>query len=91
MQLNCRPGDLAVIVKSRAGNEGKVVTCLRLIPGGPEWIEPGPRWEIDRDVDSVMGYLVRSIADVCLRPLRDDEGEDEMLRIAGRPQERERV
>lgn len=83
--LNCKQGDLAFIVKSYAGNEGKVVQCLRLVAGGSDWIEDGPRWEIDRGVPSKAGYLVFSVADSCLRPLRDSGGEDEMLRIAGRP------
>src|SRR5574337_462291 len=32
--LNCKQGDLAVIVRSYAGNEGKVVRCPRLLGFG---------------------------------------------------------
>jgi hypothetical protein len=85
MKLNCRPGDLAVITHSWAGNEGKIVQCVRLVAGGLGWIEDGPRWEIDRAVPSKNGYPVFSVADCCLRPLRDSDGEDEMLRLVGRP------
>lgn len=85
MKLNCKQGDLAVVVRSWAGNEGKIVQCVRLLPGGPDWIEDGPRWEIDRGVPSRNGYPLFSVADSCLRPLRDSEGEDEALRLVGRP------
>ncbi|MCV5968706.1 hypothetical protein, partial [Lactococcus petauri] len=30
MGLNCKPGDIAICVRSKAGNEGRIVTCLRL-------------------------------------------------------------
>ena len=70
--LNCKQGDLAIVIRSHAGNEGKIVTCVRLttdVPHGMMWIEPGPRWEIDRYVMSKNGTLLNSFADNCLRPL----------------------
>jgi hypothetical protein len=27
--MNCKPNDLAIFVRSMAGNEGRVVTCIR--------------------------------------------------------------
>jgi hypothetical protein len=37
MTLNCKQGDMAIVVRSRAGNAGKVVTCLEFIGEGPEF------------------------------------------------------
>ena len=88
MRLNCKEGDLAVIVRSSAGNEGKIVRCIRLrglmpqrYPGG---VELHPSWEIDRPLTGWDGTVGNNIEDSRLRPLRGDDGEDEMLRIAGR-------
>jgi hypothetical protein len=92
MKLNCQKGDLAVITRSEAGNRDKIVTCVKAI--GPirvlhmddnftvEFI-----WEVDRDLPRVDGKMTRLIADSCLRPIRGQPGEDEMLRITGRPAE----
>lgn len=47
--MNCKPGDLAYIVWSVRGNEGKVVRCLRLF-GIAIWDgEPLQTWETDYD------------------------------------------
>lgn len=84
MKLNCKQGDLAVIVRSFAGNEGKVVQCLQLVLGEKHAF-PGPRWLIDRPVPhSTMGSTL-TVADCALRPLRDSDGEDEVLGLVGRP------
>jgi hypothetical protein len=85
MKLNCKKGDLAVIVRSEAGNEGCVVQCVALLPPGAEgWASLGPRWLIDRPIMSSKGPI-HSVADARLRPLRDGDGEDEVLRLVGRP------
>jgi hypothetical protein len=92
MKLNCQKDDLAVITRSEAGNRDKIVCCVK--PIGPmrvlhmddnftvEFI-----WEVDRDLARVDGKMTRLIADSCLRPIRDQPGEDEMLRRVGRPNE----
>ncbi|CAB5219093.1 hypothetical protein UFOVP229_27 [uncultured Caudovirales phage] len=93
-RLNCRPGDLAVVVRSVAGNEGKVVTCLRLHPPGTDntSVEDGPVWEIDRPLVGVLrsrstGEVFGRVSspympDKLLRPLRGDVAEDEAQREA---------
>jgi hypothetical protein len=90
MKLNCSQGDLAIITRSEAGNRDKIVACVKA--AGPmrvlhvddnftvEFI-----WEVDRDLPRVDGRMTRFIADSCLRPIKDQPGEDEMLRVAGRP------
>ena len=91
--MNCKQGDLAVIVRSVSRNEGRIVRCLRLhssemfdlddkfINSGPR----GPRWVIEGNIKSIEGKRLFSVADAQLRPLRDSDGEDEMLRFAGKP------
>lgn len=91
MKLNCRQGDLAIIVKSYAGNEGKIVRCLSpwnggfIMPNGDVIFADG--WVIDLLLPVRHGIYARRIQDSQLRPLRDSDGEDEMLRIAGKPEE----
>ena len=78
MTLNCKVGDLAIVVRSRAGNEGKIVRCLALHPAGTDGrsIEYGPMWRIDgkkiRGL-SASGKLLdmrEYCADSSLRPIR---------------------
>ncbi len=85
--MNCKPGDLAIIIASSAGNEGKIVRCVRLIKAKDYWYKPsGQRyedatWEIDRLLPDYAGQLGRTIGDSQLRPIRDpgDDATDETL------------
>ena len=88
--MNCKQGDLAVIVRSSAGNEGKIVRCLQFIPRLLQLVRNGrfketPGWEIDTPLRGCLGMIDCFISDSQLRPLRDSDGEDEMLRLTGRP------
>lgn len=74
--MRCRVGDLAVAVRSVNAPEhvGKVVRCVSAI---------GDSWEIEPKLPNAAGRVPYWAArDECLRPLRDNPGEDEMLRIA---------
>jgi hypothetical protein len=89
--LNCKQGDLAVVVKSTAGNEGKIVRCVRMhdsethdLDGWPTF-SSGPRWVIDRPLHGLAGRPIYTCPDRFLRPLKDSDGEDEVLRLVGRP------
>lgn len=85
--LNCKPGDLAVVVRSMAGNEGVIVRCLRLIRAeatyrandGSEY--NSAVWEIDRPLPDWVGGVDFTFPDVQLRPIRDpgDDARDETL------------
>lgn len=92
--MNCKQGDLAIIVKSRAGNEGKIVTCLRYATKAEKREhlfvnkQMGPVWVIDRELPNVYGSS-HLVYDSTLRPIRDQDGEDEMIRIAGKPLKQE--
>jgi hypothetical protein len=89
--MNCKQGDLAIVVKSEAGNEGKIVRCVRLIGerdliGRSGDVLRGAVWEIDVPLPDWGGRLFPTVSDDQLRPIRDNDGEDEILRIAGKPQ-----
>lgn len=85
MKLNCKQGDIAIIVRSECGNEGKIVRCLELlvtdkIPDtqGNVWgYRSGrqPVWRIDRTINFGNGIdtvQVEYCSDKVLRPLRGD-------------------
>lgn len=94
--MNCKQGDMAVIVRSTAGNLGKIVECvaLQLHPAYAEHATWGvrcsgplrrPTWSAsDYEWCRVRGFD-EVLKDSDLRPLRDREGDDEMVRLAGRP------
>lgn len=86
--MNCKPGELAIIVKSVTGNEGKIVTCVRLASD----IEisdnglclRGPVWVIDRAINSLWGPQINFAFDAQLRPIRPGdlhETEDERKEV----------
>mgnify|MGYP006921370785 CR=1 FL=1 len=88
--MNCKPGDLAVIVRSQGNNAGRIVQCVRLhisqahdVDGVPLLLTAsGPRWVIDRPLPGNL----QTVPDAILRPLRDSDGEDETLTWAGKPE-----
>ena len=57
--MNCKQGDMAVVVRSSAGNEGRVVTCLEYvgslgiieINGEPHYMASSDYWRVDRDLN----------------------------------------
>jgi hypothetical protein len=75
MTLNCKVGDLAIVVRSEAGNEGKIVRCVQLLgkknvllrDGGAiaSWV-----WEIDSLLPSWSGAVSNQVEDCLLRPIR---------------------
>lgn len=85
MKLNCKPGDLAIVVKSMAGNEGKIVRVLKF-RGIDVWHHGNDLWETDT---TAPGTIAKSnlFRDEWLRPLRDSKEPDETLTWAGKPQE----
>ena len=88
--MNCKPGDLAVIVRSWAGNEGKIVRCVELV-NSPDFegltFLDGPRWLIDRPVPLRLGGTTKTVADSALKPIRPNDGKDETLTWAGKPEQ----
>lgn len=85
--MNCKPGDLAIIIRSEAGNEGKIVRCVKLsttarIRRRDNSIVTDGVWELDRELIGWRGRKSRFIHDSCIRPIRDpgEDARDEMLR-----------
>ncbi len=85
--MNCKPGDLAMVVNSTCGNEGVIVTCLEYI-GLMNWHgrdyrpKARPTWRIDRELPAFDGCHVGPFCkDEILRPIRDpgDDAVDESL------------
>jgi hypothetical protein len=88
--MNCVKGDLAIIVKSTCGNEGKIVKCLALVPAGYDGLpeSPGPRWIVDAFLMASDGHVDQGkVPDSWLRPLRENPEADETLKWAGKPRE----
>lgn len=87
---NCKVGDLAIQVKSACGNEGRIMTCIEFLPNH-EWYYPDGSiviedgWITDNFGPNVFGFMSNRIQDSLLRPIRPSDGEDEMIRIAGKP------
>lgn len=106
--MNCKPGDLAVIVGTVLvpQNNGKIVRVVRrAVPGEVVSFcgikvhlrdDRTDSWWIESE-GSDLGFLLandhivqcreRPLGDKYLRPIRDSDDEDEMLRIAGKPRE----
>lgn len=83
--MNCQKGDLAVYVRSKAGNEGKIVRCIRLatIEELEAWhhrSDDGPVWIVDRLIPRSR-FPAPLSKDRNLRPIRDpgDDATDETL------------
>jgi len=100
--MNCKPGDLAVLIRSELGYEGAIVEVMRFIGEMRFHYPTGLRivardcWEVRGRLDPVhMREVARvgvsagcgAVPDAWLRPIRDQPGEDETLTWAGRPNE----
>lgn len=88
MKLNCNQGDLAVVVRSECGNEGKIVRCLRLAQPGEIHKSECKKVEIESTtfgcwvVDQLMDWKIHPLAesskhflakDIGLQPLRSGD------------------
>jgi hypothetical protein len=84
--MNCKPGDLAVILKAeQSENVGRIVRCVRLIgPGelvdGRDWLVtvPGPHWVIEATPGLLWNrhgrVARRAFWDAGLRPITPPAG-----------------
>jgi hypothetical protein len=82
--MNCKPGDLAVVVAVRGADQknkahiGKIVTAAERIDGNEWKTEP-----LLIDLEGYFSWI--SLDDSELRPIRDNDGEDETLQWAPVP------
>lgn len=90
--MNCKQGDLAIIV-GNGPNAGKLVTCVQFYPvktllrvKGP--VDVSNVWFIEPSLPAWNNTLSNYIQDSVLRPIRDpgDDAKDEMLRPLPRSQ-----
>ena len=95
--MNCKQGDLAYITCApyighfvnvlRWCNNGDVLPNNKVADGGDGWLCEKAHGVFNvlssRKVPFTAKWAV--ISDNYLRPIRDNDGEDEMLRIAGLP------
>lgn len=91
--MNCKQGDLAVIVRSFCGNEGRIVRCLKFYGRGAfkDGTVFDDIWIIDGrfarpDLKALRCGGDAAISDSWLRPIRPGDGEDETLTWAGKPE-----
>lgn len=92
--MNCKPGDLAVVVRAPNGAEIRVGSIVRVVEfdGWCFFIDTGAwaqdvwRVEFNGSEFSPLGFEW-GIPDSDLRPIRPNDGEDETLQWAGKPQE----
>lgn len=66
------PGCLAVIIRSDAGNEGKVVRVLKYI-GKIKGFAGADYWETDTPINSTIGEMFRLSRESCMMRI---DGED---------------
>ena len=89
--MNCKPGDLAVIVMAGPKTQhhlGKIVRVVSAHTGRSVKLRDLPHWDyVEPKLKHLDGTEIDWIHDMCLRPIRNNDGEDEMLRITGKPQE----
>lgn len=89
--MNCKPGDLAIVVRSKAGNEGRIGRCLRraskreIARQALFSFQGEPCWKMDREFSACDnfgrgGYSVSILPDACLRPIRPGDISDEEVR-----------
>lgn len=104
MKLNCRPGDLAVVVGAPYTPEmiGMIVLCDRLAidgevvdgsklrkasPNAPSWVvhAVGNSIPMRTWCGKLLHKKSRVVGDRYLRPIRDNDQDDETLTWAGLP------
>src|ERR1700740_2251704 len=90
--MNCKQGELAVVKCQQSEAYGRMVEVCELLGTHPRSIDPSPHWWVKPcgwtpavewvELDKLGRFL---FPDSRLRPIRDQPGEDETLRIAGKP------
>lgn len=88
--MNCKPGDLAVIVRSLANNEGKIVRIVEFA-GRVDFQIRGRcvAWVIDPAIHAAQGGMVDVMPDDSLRPIRPGDISDEEVRDLYAPKQKE--
>jgi hypothetical protein len=84
--MNCREGDLAVYVGEDMSCQGRIVQCIAIDPLGTQ-ILGTPVWTVEPPLPMTgCDEPSLGVTDIALRPIRDNDGEDETLQWAGKPE-----
>lgn len=89
MTLNCKRGDLARVIDDpearAAGIVDKIITVTEQVRLGfyPAWLYAGQPLVCTCG----CGRQIEALADALLRPIRDQDGDDETLAWAGKPEQ----
>ena len=87
--MNCKPGDLAIVVHT-CKQQGRITRCIRLATEQDVTLQrmyfPNgrPVWVVEHEFQYTF-LRATLILDAYLRPLRDSDGEDQILTRAGKP------
>ena len=81
--MRCKIGDLAVIVRAKV-NTQHIGRMVRIV--GQIYDDIGPLWETIPKLHCRKDGCGLAWDDSSLRPIRDNPGEDEMLRLVGKPE-----
>lgn len=87
--MNCKQGDLAIVIRSVAGNEGKIVRCLQFLGSVPGFGR-NDYWLIDREMPTKLGASAPIASDGWIRPINnpgDDAVDETLLRLPSPRQE----
>lgn len=93
--MNCKQGDLALVVRDGISiKAGAIVTCIEFVGHATsrDCRVFNDVWAVEyRGSERSPSGRWFGLPDSHLRPLRDSDGEDEMLRIAGLPNKQPEV
>lgn len=80
--MNCSQGDMCLIIRSRAGNEGRVVSCVKFVGTIPDikvcnftiGFEHEDYWEVDQYVNGQAGkgkvqFTMKHVRDSYMIPI----------------------
>jgi hypothetical protein len=90
--VNCKPGDMAMVVRTQAGKQTGVIVRVLGVYAGPFKIgmadpaNPIPWWKVDRELiySTRSGAKIRfaAVADRCLMPINPLDDQVEELAVA---------
>lgn len=90
--MNCVKGDIAIVVGASV-DAGKIVRCLEFVGAQTPFADPdcADCWIVDRElmwteISTQRDFAFPYASDALLRPIRDTDAPDEMLKIVGRPE-----
>lgn len=86
--MNCKPGDLAIVVRTGPKSVGCLGAVIRVTKLGTNPTGRGPAWEYKPTLRNADGEPILWANDSCLRPIRDpgDDAQDESFRWAPAPE-----